>query len=278
VCTPDAQFLIKLMRETGRDAPVDPTALLDDISHHWRFRIWEFELGHEQPTPGEIAPTFRATLEWLIRRYGESVGRQAARIWIDRQPGNVLHVWKLLEHFPDAKFIHLVRDGRAVAASIMPLDWGPNEIYSAARFWKHLLAYGYIAGSALGPERVLHVRYEDLATDTERTMRRLAAFVGIEFVSEVLSTTGLKLPSFTRYMHQLIGAQPQLDRVNKWRQTLTRTLGRTNRLLPSRARRGGSVAADLLPAVSYLGNFGMLAIHRFGNYVSIRMEQETKYQ
>lgn len=246
VCIPEAQFLVKLMPEAGRDAPVDPAGLIDRISHHWRFRVWEFDLGQSRPTLGEIAPTFRATVEWLVGRYGESIGRQAAQIWVDQGPGNVLHIWKLLEHFPDAKFIHLIRDGRAVAASIMPLDWGPNEIYSATRFWKHLLAYGYVAGAALGPERMLHVRYEDLVTDTERTMRRVATFVGIEFAPSMLSTTGLKLPSFTRYMHQLIGAPPQSEGANKWRRTLSR---RQIEIFESEA-------GDLLPLLGYEQVFG----------------------
>jgi sulfotransferase family protein len=222
VCIPEGQFVVELMPESGHSAVVDPADVIDRIARHWRFRIWEFELEGRRPAAGEIASTYRAAIEWLIRRYGESVGRRTARIWVDQQPGHVLHVWKLLQHFPDAKVVHVVRDGRAVAASVMPLDWGPNEIYSAARYWQQRLAYGYAAGAALGPERMLHVRYEDIIGQTEPTMQRIAIFAGVDFVPAMLSATGLKLPRFTHHQHQLIGTPPQPDRVESWRRTLSR--------------------------------------------------------
>src|SRR4030095_1909271 len=100
------------------------------IDRHWRFRIWEFDLGGRRPERDTVKPTFRAAIEWLVRQYAESVDRAGARIWVEQDPGNVVHIWKLLQHFPDAKFIHIVRDGRAVAASMLPLDWGPNEIFT----------------------------------------------------------------------------------------------------------------------------------------------------
>src|SRR5262249_378723 len=145
------------------------------------------------------------------------------------------------QHFPDAKFIHIVRDGRAVAASMLPLDWGPNEIFTAARSWQRQLSYGFIAAAALGPERLLNIRYEDLVEMPEQTMRRIASFLDIEFVPGMLSSTGLKLPKFTRYQHQLIGAPPQLERVESWRRTLSR---REIEIFES-------VVGDLLPLLGY---------------------------
>jgi Sulfotransferase family len=217
--------------------------------NHWRFRVWEFDVGRRRPARDDTEPTYRAAIEWLVRQYAESVGRSDALIWVEQAPVHANHIWKVLQHFADAKFIHIVRDGRAVAASIIPLDWGPNEIYSAARTWQARVGYGYVAAAALGLDRVLHVRYEDVVERTEPAMRRVARFLGVEFVPEMLSTTGLRLPRFTRYQHGLIGGPPRSDRTDSWRKSLSR---REIEIFES-------VVGDLLPLLGYRPVFGLRA-------------------
>jgi Sulfotransferase family len=250
VCIPEGQFIVDVMpKGDDPNSEVDPVDVIDRIVKHWRFRVWEFELGGRRPARDDIKPTYRATIEWLIRQYARAVGRSGAHIWVDQAPEHVFRIWNLLQHFPGAKFIHIVRDGRAVAASIIPLDWGPNEIYSAARTWQERVGYGYVAATALGPERVLHVRYEDVVERTEATMRFVATFLGVEFMPEMLSTTGLRLPRFTRYQHQLIGMPPRPDRTESWRRILSR---REIEIFES-------VVGDLLPMLGYKPVFGIQA-------------------
>jgi hypothetical protein len=246
VCIPEAQFIVDLMPEGDADNEVDPVDVIEGVVKHWRFRVWEFDLEGRRPARDDVAPTYRAAIEWLVRQYAESVQRADARIWVDQAPGHELHICKVLQHFADAKFVHIVRDGRAVAASVMPLDWGPNEIYSAARKWKERVGYGYVAGAALGPERVLHVRYEDVVERTEETMRRVAEFLGVEFMPEMLRTTGLRLPSFTRHQHRLIGLPPVSDRIEGW-------------LSQREIEIFESVVGDLLPLLGYKPVFGLRA-------------------
>jgi hypothetical protein len=249
ICIPEAQFIVDLMPSDSPDSEIDPVNVIDRIANHWRFRVWEFDLGPRRPARADTEPTYRAAIEWLVRRYAESVGRSNALIWVEQAPVHANHIWTILQHFPDAKFIHMVRDGRAVAASIMPLDWGPNEIYSAARTWQARVGYGYVAAGALGPERLLQLRYEDVVERTEPTMRAVARFLGVDFVPEMLSTTGLMLPRFTRYQHRLIGEPPRPDRAEGWRKTLSR---REIEIFES-------VVGDLLPLLGYQPVFGLRA-------------------
>ena len=69
-----------------------------------------------------------------------------------------------------AKFIHLVRAPRAVAASIMPLDWGPNNAIDAARYWVQKIAYG-LAFESVYPEVCLKVKYEDILQEPEKNIQ-----------------------------------------------------------------------------------------------------------
>lgn len=222
VCIPEAQFIVDLMPSLEASQGIDPAEIVKRIKSHWRFRAWEFDLGEDLPGPGEAPETFRGAIEWLVRRYAQTYGRGEAKIWVDHEPFHVCHLWRLLQHFPDAKVAHIVRDGRAVAASIMALDWGPNEIHSAARYWKAMVGLGYAASSFLGRDQLYHLRYEDLLLNPEHTMRRLADFVGVEFHPDMIATTGLHLPRFSEYQHKLIGKPLNRNRIDRWQQTLSR--------------------------------------------------------
>ena len=65
-----------------------------------------------------------------------------------------------------------------MAASLLPLDWGPNNTLHAAEYWLAHTAPGLAAESELGAERVLRVKYEDLVSQPESALQRIASFAG----------------------------------------------------------------------------------------------------
>jgi hypothetical protein len=86
----------------------------------------------------------------MIRRYAVVNGKEAIHSWVEHSPSNSPYFDSLASLFPKARFLHLVRDGRAIAASVMPLDWGSNTIEEAAHGWVEDLAYGFLASSPTG--------------------------------------------------------------------------------------------------------------------------------
>ena len=79
----------------------------------------------------------------------------------------------LNEEFPKAKYIHLLRDGRAVANSVLSLDWGPNTIPVAARSWVKNVSYGLAAESFFNNEKILRVKYENLTLKPIETLKNM---------------------------------------------------------------------------------------------------------
>jgi hypothetical protein len=240
ICPPEAQFIIDCMPASNLSAAVDVDAVLDDIKRHWRFRVWPFNL-ESRPSAAETANmSYRNVIEWVVAQYAIAHQRPAPKVWID-QSILVRHIWKLLQLFPDARFIHLVRDGRAVAASIIPLDWGPKGVLSAARHWIEHLAHGFAAEATLGADRIIRVHYERVLAEPEATMKRISSFLGIEFYPAMLVPAGLALPEHTRHQHTLIGAPLDSKRIDAWRQSLTK---REIEIYEA-------VAGDLLPLLGY---------------------------
>jgi hypothetical protein len=106
------------------------------------------------------------------------------RRWIDGTPENAHFVLSLLRMYPEARFIHILRNPRQVAASLMHFsaagasDYPEEEAY---RTWSRMVLSCAIAEQALGPERILRIRYEDIVADPEATLRRCLTFAGEEF-------------------------------------------------------------------------------------------------
>lgn len=121
--------------------------------------------------------------------------RAFGKLWTaEKSPMNLLFFEDYAAMFPAARFIHVVRDGRDVAASLVARAWkdprnGAVFDYcasaeGAARYWKGLAGAGLALERKLGG-RILRIRYEDLAAAGEATLRTVCAFLGETYFEEM---------------------------------------------------------------------------------------------
>jgi Sulfotransferase family len=133
--------------------------------------------------PAAPATSFAEAVRRLYRRFAE---RQGKARYGDKTPMHVLYLGRLGRMFPEARFVHLVRDGRDVALSYLDAAWGPATVEEAAVEWRRRVAAGRRAGRRLGPGRYVEVRYEDLAADPEPVVRRLCEFTTLSWDDRLL--------------------------------------------------------------------------------------------
>jgi hypothetical protein len=129
----------------------------------------------------------------------------------------------LNEMFPRSQFIHIIRDGRDVAASVMKLSWGPNDIISAAQWWNDHLWVARRVGAVLGKERYLEIRYENLVEEPERELRRCCAFLHEEYSPEMLAyhlDSDAAIPPERRAQHHGYNAPPDRSRIYAWKREM----------------------------------------------------------
>lgn len=213
---------VELLREHVRDGPgLDLTETVKKIREHFRFKLWELRIDWDHEVCSDCISSCADFIEFLVRRYADEHERAGAEVWVDHTPSTTMYAATLLDIFPDARFIHIVRDGRAVSTSICPLDWGPNVVAAAAPWWVERVAYGLAAEASLGPTRVLRVRYEDIVSCTHETVRGITDFLGLDFEPRMLEGGGFAQPVFTRDQHALVGRPPDRSRVDAWRASLT---------------------------------------------------------
>jgi hypothetical protein len=112
--------------------------------------------------------------------------RQGKRRYGERTPGNVLHVAFLADQFPEARFIHLVRDGRDVTMSYLSAGFGVVSVGESAFFWKRAVEQARKDGKRLTPSRYQEVRYEALVENPESTLRELCGVVDLRFSPAML--------------------------------------------------------------------------------------------
>lgn len=117
--------------------------------------------------------------DFLGRLLSGHAARLGKRRWAEKTPGNVLHMDRILAHWPNARILHIVRDPRDVFASLREAGkWDTVEAF-ASRWCTFLgAAEGHKRTLGLGPDRYLEVRYERLVRDPEEAMGEVIAFLG----------------------------------------------------------------------------------------------------
>ena len=184
----ETQFILTLAGrrrryETGEGFAID--AFLEDVFRHtdlsatWGISIDTFRDELRRRAPKDYAAAVRA----LFGVYAELRGKP---LYANKTPIHVLRMPALLELFPDARFIHVIRDGRNVGLSFLDSAFGPESIVGCALRWRRYVSRGITSGPRLGDGRYLEIRYEDLVRDPATTARTVCGFIDVPFDDRML--------------------------------------------------------------------------------------------
>jgi Sulfotransferase family len=123
---------------------------------------------------------------YVLHAVGELRKRQTgANRWGIKIQRQIHRVDDFARLFPRAHFLHVVRDGRDVAASNITggQEWAYKTVEEAAAGWLGVVERPLTVAP---PERYLEMRYEDLVGDPAKTLRRVVEFLGIPWDDALL--------------------------------------------------------------------------------------------
>jgi hypothetical protein len=181
---PESRFITELWAHSPE---VDRRSFLDALRTHARFNAWELPIERVEEELGDRSPIVYAdAIDAVYRAYTKARGKKT---WGDKTPRYVEDIPFLARQFPDARFVHLVRDGRNVALSYADVPFGPKTVAKAADLWARRVSTGMRDGRALGPDRYLEMRYEDLVEDIEGRAKEICDFLGLAFDAGMLDYT-----------------------------------------------------------------------------------------
>jgi hypothetical protein len=90
------------------------------------------------------------------------------------------HFHRLASLWPRARYIHLLRDPRDVARSVVQKGWAGN-LYQGAAVWSDAESCWSRLVSRLAPHQYIEVRYEDLVSEVEPQLARICRFIGVRY-------------------------------------------------------------------------------------------------
>jgi hypothetical protein len=192
--------------------------------------IWQRFTGDDNESLGkdDVTPAARKFLHKIVRTNMQLFNRPR---FLNKCPGNSVRMEFLKEIFPDALFIHLVRDGRATAYSIMRSRLKHNGSYWSVKppGWRDLLDLPLVDACALQwrmivesilqsagklpPEQYMEVKYEDFVDRPAEILKSVAAKCDLVWQDDLLHsiTDGMENRNF-KWRQEMSGEDK--DRLN----------------------------------------------------------------
>ncbi len=171
---PETHFVPELIEAIDEGA--DPAKAVEVMQS---VRQW----GDLHMEPAEVQRRLEALDDWnagdaLRAFYGIYLERQDKPRWGEKTPAYVRKMRMIERTLPEARFIHVIRDGRDVALSRWKRTLGEGKRAPAgqvAEGWERRIRRAQKQGKRLG--HYLELRYEDLVTDTETNLRKISEFL-----------------------------------------------------------------------------------------------------
>lgn len=180
------------------------TGIIDEISYLYLTMLAAHKEGRLSAYNSE--EQIRSAIATLIRGvYAPYLAKSGKQIVVDRSPNNIWSFPLLAEILPEAKFIHLIRDGRDVACSQRDVgerlrsagreveslrDATLRSISICAAVWAETVRFGW---ESCGPDtglaaegRAFTTFYENIVLSPESQVRNLCDFIGVPFQSSML--------------------------------------------------------------------------------------------
>lgn len=143
--------------------------------------------------------------------------------WGEKRPAYIRYIGVLRRLFPDAQFVHLVRDGRDCVASLLEMSWWPHGVRHAVATWAQAIDHGRRAARSLPAGTYHELRYESLVSDPEPELRALCAFLGEEYdpaMAEPSRVAAQAVPRRKRW-HARTRQELTAARFGSWRERLS---------------------------------------------------------
>lgn len=221
LAVPDESYFIPQLADRHRGR-IDADAFVDDLRRIPTLLEWGVDVEHvrRRLRPGmPIGDAISAVYESYAAVEGK--GR-----WGDKTPMYMRHLPLLERLFPEARYVHLIRDGRDTAVSFLQMPEGvvtktwahPTTPADFACQWRTEVEAAQALGGRVGTSRYLEVRYEDLVESPARHLERITEFAGLSYHPAMLGYAGQV--DLTSKPHQQSLARPPTPGLRNWRQDL----------------------------------------------------------
>ena len=235
---PETHFIPDVVRRcTGASDP--RSAFLAALQENPTWPDFGLDVRDLREAIADLAPfDIGNALRRFYQLYAECRGKTR---WGDKTPGYAAAMRLVHEHLPEARFIHLIRDGRDVALSYHDVWFGPASVPEAAAWWLTRIEVARVEAASLPAGQYLEVRYEDLVQRPETVLQEICGFLQLrwdpatlgyhtqarrrlaELERDARTWDGKPLRAADRLaIHERASEPPDAGRVGRWRREMPR--------------------------------------------------------
>ncbi|MGD8474105.1 MAG: sulfotransferase [Anaerolineae bacterium] len=201
------------------------THILDIIFDRYRFvKEWK----GDPPDPTQFARSLanRTPTAFLDALYSMYARQYSASRWGDKTPIYASYLDLIHEIFPGAQFLHIIRDGRDAALSMLDKyerDEFHVDIFFAARNWVRRIRSAQRAGARIGTDLYYELRYEHLIDDPEGQLQAVCGFLGEIFEPEMVEFHRVARERIPADSHFFSNVRNPLSRqrIGRWREEMS---------------------------------------------------------
>lgn len=220
VIPPECGFIVWLYKSFGdwhsENIAVGLDEFLVKLSECKKFETWELNLSQLKIFLQQKKPDNYSELCAYIYLYYSSRFSKDTLIWGDKNNFHINYLNELLLIYPQAKFIHLIRDGRDVYCSYLNVmnkksksPYAPNlstDVNIVANEWNNNLVKVDDFFSNFSEVNCKTVRYEDLIASPEVVLHDVFLWLGLDYETSVLN-----------FFHQNISMKLEPEKTMEWK-------------------------------------------------------------
>jgi len=162
-------------------------SLIPEFESHKHFYLWKSNMAPAYASAMKVPKKERSLARLIDVIFNTYATEQfpEAKIWGDQSPIHTFFLPNILSIFPNARFIHLIRDGRDVVASLIKMN-GDSSLHESIYRWKESILRVKKMRNRIRDANYLELKYEELVSDPETALRKVSTFLGIAYSNTML--------------------------------------------------------------------------------------------
>ena len=208
---------------------VQVAAVLEEFRKNEEFSEWEvdlFALTAKAELLKKEGRSFAGLANLIYTEYGSFHAPEKTR-WGDKTPDNAFNLDLIEKHFPNAQYIHMLRDGRDSVASFFKSNFYNGDIIRAAYKWRDSVRFcRRFKKKVQDKRRFFELRYEDLVSSPEKKIKDVCNYLNIDVTEKMLKYKGASdnmKDVLDKEKHQNVKRGIFTDSIGHWKQDIPKS-------------------------------------------------------
>lgn len=181
---------------------------------------WKTEFRKSPKTKNYWADLYFALMKAFLKNQNYNLSISKVYLGV-KNPTDIFHVKDLIRFFPESKFLNIIRDGRAVAGSLLKIGWAGDILETAAE-WKIFVEVADRL-SAKFPDRFQTIYYRDILMEPEITIKKICKFLDLPTEGKIITNMIRNFSSYnSAYNIENYNSGIDQSRMAKWEKHLSK--------------------------------------------------------